>query len=232
MDKILAAFHKVWANLDVGVAHADDPYLPRGRRQAVWRRVEPVGARDRHTPASDGSASERGAHRMKSRGLFGRSFLDIEVRDHEIEPPDEGHVSSSPACGVCGTDVTSCGIGRTSTCLWATRSQPSHGGGEERSRPPAGEKVIVEDCTMCGLCADCKSGNPQLCRNLYNMEDQPGMSEYMSVRYNCLDKFEGLDYGCRLPHRALGCGLALRCIEMPTFRWAGASWYWARAPWG
>ena len=47
---------------------------------------------------------------------------------------------------------------------------------------------------MCGVCADCKSGHPEFCRNMFNMEGQPGMGQYMSVRYNSLDKFEGLDY--------------------------------------
>ncbi len=57
-----------------------------------------------------------------------------------------------------------------------------------------GDKVIVEDCSMCGICENCKSGNVQFCRNMYDMADQPGMGEYMSVRFNCLDKFDGLDY--------------------------------------
>ena len=29
---------------------------------------------------------------------------------------------------------------------------------------------------------------------MYDMEGQPGMGEYMSVRYNCLNKYEGLDH--------------------------------------
>jgi L-iditol 2-dehydrogenase len=57
-----------------------------------------------------------------------------------------------------------------------------------------GNRVIVEDCSMCGICVDCKSGHPELCRNMYNLEGQPGMAEYMSVRFNCLNKFDGLDY--------------------------------------
>ncbi len=47
---------------------------------------------------------------------------------------------------------------------------------------------------MCGICAACKSGQPQFCRNMYTMEGQPGMGQYLSVRFNCLNKFEGLDY--------------------------------------
>jgi L-iditol 2-dehydrogenase len=29
---------------------------------------------------------------------------------------------------------------------------------------------------------------------MYNLEGQPGMGQYVSVRYNCLDRFEDLDY--------------------------------------
>jgi L-iditol 2-dehydrogenase len=47
---------------------------------------------------------------------------------------------------------------------------------------------------MCGVCEDCKSGQPQFCRNMYDMEDQPGMGQYMSVRFNCLNKYTGLDH--------------------------------------
>ena len=47
---------------------------------------------------------------------------------------------------------------------------------------------------MCGICDDCKSGHPEFCRNMFNMEGQPGMGQYMSVRYNSCVKFDGLDY--------------------------------------
>lgn len=47
---------------------------------------------------------------------------------------------------------------------------------------------------MCGVCANCKSGQPQFCREMYDMENQAGCGEYMSVRFNCLNKYEGLDH--------------------------------------
>ncbi len=133
---------------------------------------------------------------MKSKGLFGKKFLDIQVRESQIEPPDEDHVIIKVhACGVCGTDVNF-------VRDWDEEPMPlGHeiaaevvevGKNVPNLKP--GDKVIVEDCTMCGICEDCKSGNPQFCRNMYDMEGQPGMGEYLSVRYNCLDKFEGLDY--------------------------------------
>jgi L-iditol 2-dehydrogenase len=58
----------------------------------------------------------------------------------------------------------------------------------------AGDRVIVEDCTMCGVCDACKSGHPEFCRTMYSMEGQPGMGQLMSVRFNSLVKFDGLDW--------------------------------------
>ncbi|MHB0912689.1 MAG: zinc-dependent alcohol dehydrogenase [Armatimonadota bacterium] len=133
---------------------------------------------------------------MKSKGLFGKKFLDIDVREQEIGAPDEDHVIVKVhACGVCGTDINF-------VRDWADDPMPlGHEiagevievGKNVKSVKP-GDKVIVEDCTMCGVCENCKSGNPHFCREMHDMEGQPGMGEYMSVRYNCLNKFDGLDY--------------------------------------
>ena len=133
---------------------------------------------------------------MKSRGLFGKKYLDVQQRVREIPPPDEDHVLVKvQACGVCGTDINF-------VRDWAADPMPLGHEisaevlevGRNVSSVKPGDSVIVEDCTMCGVCEDCKSGQPQFCRNMYNIEGQPGMGEYMSVRYNCLVKYEGLDH--------------------------------------
>ncbi len=133
---------------------------------------------------------------MKTKGLFGKKFLDIQVHESDIQPPDEDHVIVKVhACGVCGTDVNF-------VRDWEDEYMPLGHEiaaevievGKNVPNVKPGDKVIVEDCTMCGICEDCKSGNPQFCRNMYDMEGQPGMGEYLSVRYNSLDKFDGLDY--------------------------------------
>ena len=133
---------------------------------------------------------------MKSRGLFGRKYLDIQERVQDIAAPDEDHVIVRiRACGVCGTDVNF-------VRDWDEEPMPlGHeiSGevvevGKNVTTVVPGDSVIVEDCTMCGVCDDCKSGQPQFCRSMYTMEDQPGMAEYLSVRYNCLDKYAGLDH--------------------------------------
>jgi len=133
---------------------------------------------------------------MESKGLYGKKYLDIKTEKREIPPPDENHVIVRiRACGVCGTDINF-------VKDWEEGYMPlGHEvaaevveTGKNVRNVKAGDRVIVEDCTMCGVCRDCKSGHPEFCRNMYNMENQPGMGEYLSVNFNCLNRFEGLDY--------------------------------------
>lgn len=114
----------------------------------------------------------------------------------EIEAPDEDHVIVKVhACGVCGTDINF-------VKDWEDDFMPLGHEiaaevieiGKNVRNVKVGDRVIVEDCTMCGVCKDCKSGHPELCRNMFDIENQPGMGQYMSVRFNCLNKFDGLDY--------------------------------------
>jgi L-iditol 2-dehydrogenase len=133
---------------------------------------------------------------VKSKGLYGKQFLDIQMRETEIASPDEDHVLVKVhACGVCGTDVNF-------VRDWNDDPMPLGHEiaaevievGKNVTSVQPGDRVIVEDCTMCGICDACKGGHPELCRNMFDIEGQPGMGEYMSVRYNSLVKFTGLDY--------------------------------------
>ncbi|OIO91057.1 MAG: hypothetical protein AUK03_12005 [Anaerolineae bacterium CG2_30_64_16] len=133
---------------------------------------------------------------MKSRGLYGRQYLDIQVREHEIAAPgDDQVIVKVHACGVCGTDLNF-------VKDWSDDYMPLGHEiaaevmeiGKNVTGLAPGDRVIVEDVSMCGICEDCKSGHPEFCRNLFSIEGQPGMGQYLSVRYNSLVKFEGLDY--------------------------------------
>jgi L-iditol 2-dehydrogenase len=133
---------------------------------------------------------------MKSKGLFGKARLDIQERVRELPPLGENQVLVKvKACGVCGTDINF-------VRDWTGEAMPL---GHEISaevlevgrdvttvRP--GDSVIVEDCTMCGVCDACKSGQPQFCRTMFNMDGQPGLGQYMVLRYNSLIKYEGLSH--------------------------------------
>jgi threonine dehydrogenase-like Zn-dependent dehydrogenase len=132
---------------------------------------------------------------MRSRGLFGRKPLYIEERTRDIAPPEDDQVVVQVrACGVCGTDVN---FVRDWTdepmALGHEIAAEVVDVGKSVTSVKPGDSVIVEDCTMCGTCDDCKSGAPQLCRNMFTIEGQPGMAEYMAVRSNSLVRYEGLD---------------------------------------
>ncbi len=133
---------------------------------------------------------------MRSKGLFGKKWLDIQERVREIDAPGEDDVIVRiRACGVCGTDIN---FVRDWTdepmALGHEISAEVVEIGKNVITVKPGDSVIVEDCTMCGVCEDCKSGQPQFCRNMYDLQGQPGIGDYMCVRYNSLDRYEGLDH--------------------------------------
>ncbi len=132
---------------------------------------------------------------MRSRGLYGKKLLDIQERVREIASPDEDHVVVKVrACGVCGTDINFVRDWKDDPMPLGHEiaAEVVEVGKNVRSVAP-GDRVIVEDCTMCGICDACKSGHPELCRTMYSIEGQPGMGQYLCVRFNSLVKFEGLD---------------------------------------
>lgn len=133
---------------------------------------------------------------MKTRSLFGKKYIDLQIRELEIPAlmPDQVLVKVH-ACGVCGTDLN----------FVRDWSGDYQGLGHEIageiidtgsivSTLKKGDKVVVEDCTMCGKCADCKAGHPEFCRNMYNMNGFPGMGEYIVVNAAACTVFDGLDY--------------------------------------
>lgn len=155
---------------------------------------------------------------MKSKGLYGKRYLDIQVREVELAAPDEDHVIVKVhACGVCGTDINF-------VRDWDDELMPLGHEiaaevmevGKNVTTVKPGDRVIVEDCTMCGLCEDCRSGHAEFCRNMYDMEGQPGMAQFLSVRYNSLDRFEGLDYvSASLTEPLAVCITAVETADIP-----------------
>ena len=132
---------------------------------------------------------------MKTKALFGKKYLDLTVRELELPPLDGNQVLVKvKACGVCGTDLNF-------VRDWNDAPMPlGHeiAGevfevGREVTGFAPGDRVIVEDCALCGVCTDCKSGNTHLCRNMFDMGGRPGMSEYMVIHANNLNKFDGMD---------------------------------------
>ena len=133
---------------------------------------------------------------MKTRAVYAKGQMDFDVREEEVGPVgNQDVIIKVHACGICGTDVN---FARD----WAEDYMPlGHEiaaevvevGKDVTSLKP-GDKVIVEDCTMCGVCENCKTGQVQFCRNMFDLNGKPGMAEYMCVRHNSCVPFDGLDY--------------------------------------
>jgi len=133
---------------------------------------------------------------MKSTGLYGKKYINVETRSVDIKPPGFNDVIVKiHACGVCGTDINF-------LKQWTDQAMPlGHeiaaevleiGKGVKNVKP--GDKVVIEDCSMCGICINCKNGRPDKCINMYDINGQPGMGQYMRLRYNSLIKFDGLSF--------------------------------------
>jgi L-iditol 2-dehydrogenase len=133
---------------------------------------------------------------MKTTGLFGRKFIEIEERETELgDPGFEEVIVKIHACGVCGTDLNF-------LKQWEGDAMPlghelagevvAVGPGTPVVQP--GDRVVLEDCAQCGICADCKNGRTDLCRNMYTLNNQSGMGRYMRVRHHNLVPFTGIPY--------------------------------------
>ena len=132
---------------------------------------------------------------MQSKGLFGKKYLDIQERVRELPPLNEEQVRIRVlACGVCGTDINFVRDWQDAPmALGHEIAAEVIEVGKNVTTVKPGDQVIVEDCTMCGVCENCKAGQPQFCRNMYGIDDQPGMGQYMQVRFNSLVPYQGLE---------------------------------------
>lgn len=130
------------------------------------------------------------------KAAFAKSPFQFDIRDVEIPKPAEGEVLVKVhACGLCGTDMHFAQD-------WTEGFMPLGHEiaaevvelGKGVANYKMGDKVIVEDVGMCGVCEHCKNGESYRCRNNHNLKDQPGMAEYMAISEHLLNPFDGMDY--------------------------------------
>ena len=131
---------------------------------------------------------------MKSSSLFGKKYLHLEKRSLTIPQPGPYDVLVKvQACGVCGTDLN---FLRDHDEEMMPLGHEIAGTVVEKgamvTNAETGDTVTVEDCSMCGCCIDCKSGHPELCRNMFTLNGQPGMGEYLLVNCGNLNVFSGI----------------------------------------
>jgi threonine dehydrogenase-like Zn-dependent dehydrogenase len=130
---------------------------------------------------------------MKS--LYGRSWFETELRDLPDREVSGRMVRVKVhACGVCGTDLHFLRDSRDWLPLGHEISAEVVETGAEAARVKAGDRVIVEDVTMCGACEACKSGRYDLCQNPFRLDGQGGMADQMVVHENMLNRFDGVNW--------------------------------------
>jgi len=122
--------------------------------------------------------------------------MDVSLRERELGAPGAGQVLVKVrACGICGTDINFVrDWSGDPMALGHEISAEVVEVGPDVARLAVGDRVIVEDCTMCGTCDACKTGHPERCRTMFSLDGQPGMGDYLLVRHNSLVKFTGLDF--------------------------------------
>jgi len=133
---------------------------------------------------------------MKTQGLFARSPMEFELRDFELPALGDNDVLVKVhACGVCGTDIhfAKDAKGDFNPLGHEIAAEVLEAGRNVTNCKP-GDRVIVEDCGMCGVCENCKNGDVHLCRNMHNLAGRPGMAKHMVVNERLCDRFDGLDY--------------------------------------
>jgi L-iditol 2-dehydrogenase len=130
------------------------------------------------------------------KAVFAKKPFDFQIREVDIPRPGDGEILVKVhACGLCGTDMHF-------AIDWTQDYMPlGHeiaaevvelGRGVTTCK--VGDKVIVEDVGMCGVCEQCKNGESYRCRNNYNLKGQPGMAEYMAVSEHLVNRFDGLGF--------------------------------------
>ncbi len=126
--------------------------------------------------------------------LQGRRGYEIALCEKEVPRPEKNMVLvKTLACGVCGSDIHILERMPEYTPMGHEISAVVVETGDSVTKVKEGDRVIVEDVTMCGTCADCKNGNTHLCKNMYTLCGQSGMGEYLCVHENMLNHYEGIN---------------------------------------
>ena len=130
------------------------------------------------------------------KAAFVKVPFQVEIRDLPVrEPGPNEALVRVRACGICGTDVH---IARMVASDWCGIGHEVAGEvekvGSMVTRLKPGDKVMLENCTFCGLCENCKNGHVERCSSWITMDNQVGAAEYITMNERSLQKFEGISF--------------------------------------
>lgn len=126
--------------------------------------------------------------------LLGRKHFDTVLLESETpQPAKEQVLVRIMSCGICGTDIERLKSSADYTPLGHEIAGVVEAVGEAVSSIKAGQRVVVEDISMCGRCEACKCGKPELCKSGYTLDGQPGIADYLLAHEAMLNPFDGID---------------------------------------
>ncbi len=146
------------------------------------------------------------------KGLYGRRGFEtlLKGREDRALEADEVRVRVL-ACGVCGTDLHFLRERDEFTPLGHEICGEVVEAGSAAGEALLGQRVAVEDVSMCGGCAACKAGQVELCREGLTLGGQPGMSDELIVHRRMLNAVGDLDPVAACMTEPLA--VAVRCVE-------------------
>ena len=148
------------------------------------------------------------------RVAYVKAPFQFELREIEIPKPGEGQILLDVrACAVCGTDMHTAAFEAEDFISFGHEiagDVVENGPGAHRFLP--GEKVIVESCTFCHVCENCRNGGPDLCTNGKSILDDveiSGYADYMLIPEEAAVPFAGLSFAQAALAEPLGVALDL-----------------------
>lgn len=148
------------------------------------------------------------------RVAYVKAPFQFELREIEIPKPGEGQVLLDVrACAVCGTDMHTAALEAEDYISFGHEIAgvvAENGPGCHRFQP--GDKVIIESCTFCHVCENCRNGRPDLCTDGKSILDDveiSGYSDYMLVPEEAILPFDGLTFAQAALAEPLGVALDL-----------------------
>lgn len=148
------------------------------------------------------------------RVAYVKAPFQFELREIEIPKPGEGQILLDVrACAVCGTDMHTAAFEAEEFISFGHEIAGvvvENGPGAHRFLP--GEKVIVESCTFCHVCENCRNGRPDLCTNGKSILDDveiSGYADYMLIPEEAAVPFAGLSFAQAALAEPLGVALDL-----------------------
>jgi len=126
------------------------------------------------------------------RSLWGKAPFQFELRHLPKPTPGPGEVLVQvTACGICGTDLHFLRHNPDWTPLGHEVVGLIAESGPGVTRWQAGDPVIVENHTACGVCRLCKNGLSHYCQDITTyMNDRAGFADYLRVRADMVQPYD------------------------------------------